>query len=250
MKKGGEFEYRFRGNPEVQGLTPQIAGNLLDIVRKFGQVSPKTETVSFRSGQMEGLNFQLYITGSTEQNNNRLIVGKQAVFAEGTYIIRNRDGSYILWDKTLKAKETQDAIKKIDEEARKAGLIDTRTGKRLALPDRLAIQKPHEVEYSVDSVFPGRGGGLFIPPGEDPMKYLKKFDRPDELEISEIPGGAYGIRRKADKPYLEARERISKQLVKEAGIDINNSDDITKLSPDEISALKRKIEERLKQAGF
>lgn len=238
-------EFRFLRPPEVRGLTPALVADTFDITRKWGQVDVDDQLIRFQSGNL-GLGYELITSARMEPGSPEgllLIVAKSAVPLGGMVFIRTDQG-IVMWHRQLTSEEAQKAVSVIDQNAKKAGLI-SETGERKALSPEHSVFMPEK--YKTEEVFRESGSSFLVPPGEDPEKYLNRFDRPDDLTIVGMPGGGFSIIKKDQLPYLQRRAQIVHQILAERGININDPSLIGKLSAAEILRLREEIQRRLNQ---
>lgn len=236
---------RFLGRPGVKGLRPDIVEDIHDITRKFGQVDVGDQVIRFRSGNLD-LGYELFTSAPIKPLSLKapiLLVAKSIVPRGGMEFIRTDQG-LIIWHKQLTAKEAENVVRVIDRDAKGGGLIDE-AGKRSPFPPELSIANPSK--YNVEEVF-GRGDASFmVPPGQDPKKFLERFDDPDKLSVVGTPVGGFVIVRKDQMPSLQRREHVARELLLSRGIDINDPGSIGRLSVNEILELKKEIKQRLVQ---
>lgn len=246
LREQEQFKFRFSRPSEIKGLTPEIANDLYDIVRKFGQVSPEEQAVRFRSGNI-GLGFELFITASIKPDNHNMLVRKGDTVSSANITLVQARRATIMWDRTLSVEEARRAIIRIDEEVALAGLIDPQTKKRKPIPAEQAINRS-TVLYAVDSVFTTPDAGFMVLPGQDPRRVLQQFDHPERLEIVLNPMGGVTITLKESLPRLQKRAKIVDQVLREQGIDMTNPRDIDRLSLSDIAALRLEIQRRMQEA--
>lgn len=97
-------------------------------------------------------------------------------------------------------------------------------------------------KYVVDNVFSKVGSVFMVPEGEDPQVLLSQFDHPEKLVIVEGPYGR-SIQHRDHLPHLEKRAKIVMQMLKERNMTTN---DVAKLSFDDILKMRKEIEKRMK----
>lgn len=221
---------------KIKDLTPELIADIYDVADKFGTLNEEDHITNFSSGDL-GLGHKLYISMSTISGNKNLVISKNVVMLSGSNMVKLKDG-YIVWDKTLKVEDVINTINKIDELAKKYGLID-HDNKRKRIGGNF-VEKNTE-RYRVNEIFGKQGTVFMVPAGKDPEKMLGLFDHPEKLTIVTESFGTT-IRLKDSSEYLERRKNIAMELLKEKGISIEFVKDLTL---EDILEMREEIDKRL-----
>ena len=221
---------------KIKDLTPELLADIYDITEKFGTLNEEDQIINFSSGDL-GLGYKLYISISAILGNKNLVISKNVVMLNGSKMVKLKDG-YIIWDKTLTVEDVINTINKIDELAKKFGLMD-HDNKRKRIGGNF-VEKNTD-RYIVEDVFEKQGTVFMVPAGKDPEKMLGLFDHPEKLTIVTEPFGTT-IRLKDGTEYLERRKNIAMELLKEKGISIEY---VKNLTLEDILEMREEIDKRL-----
>lgn len=174
-------EFRFTKQPEIRGVSKDLILDLQDIVAKWGKVNTYMEQVQFRSGELPN-GISLTLTISSKPDLNVLLVANGEMVA-GNFTVLETTTGRIAWDNTLKASETKEAVKIIDQRYQARGLYDPRTRIRQPISQDNSLEQPGDRVRKVSEMF------------ADPTNvFVTKLDRPIDVILSEF-----------DEPYkLEA----------------------------------------------
>ncbi len=220
----------------IKDLTPELLADIYDITEKFGTINEEDQIINFSSGDL-GLGHKLYISISSILGNKNLVISKNVVMISGSKMVKLKDG-YLVWDKTLTVEDVINTINKVNELAKKYGLMD-HDNKRKRICGNF-VEKNADL-YRVDEIFQKQGTVFIVPDGKDPDKILKSFDCPEKLTIITESFGTI-IRLKDSVEYLEKRKNIAMELLKEKGINIEH---INHLTLEDILEMREEIDIRL-----
>ena len=234
-------DIQFTREVPVKDLTPKIVENLMDILAKWGKVTADDAMVCFQSGPLV-TGVEIWISASSDPQKKDIFVAKSLTPAP--LIIETNQG-IIFWDRDLKSYEAELAIALIDERAKKTGFVDE-PGNRIPLKPEQSFAIPGK--YKVDEVFAQKGAAFMVLPGKDPSKFLKQFDKPEELYVEESPLGGASILAKKDREYHQKRREVALEVLKKIGFNTANLAEIAgQLSFEEVLEIREEIERRLKE---
>ena len=98
----------------------------------------------------------------------------------------------------------------------------------------------------MDEIFSEAGTVFMIPDGQDPQKFMNRFDKPEKLIALENHVGIRAIHHRDHLSHIKKREEIVVQLCKERGIDLSDiNESMSKLDFDDIMKLREEIQRRM-----
>lgn len=126
--------YRFLGAPVIKGLTLELVFDLRDILEKFAYANPETGKMiytieSFADGTISETPLVLSAKISRQTLRDKGFQVSRGNIVPEFKTVKTNQG-LVLWDLRLSPEGVSKVIAKVDEDAKRAGLINFETGKR------------------------------------------------------------------------------------------------------------------------
>ena len=212
----------FTEKPNIEGVNKDIINDLHNIVDKFGSMDTNDSIMRFSSGDL-GLGYEINMSASLDGRMLIITRSSSKITFQGLEFMHTIIGD-VFWDRKLTSEEVKNATRKIYD------LVD---GKMV---DKFDF-KPGK--YSVDETFSEVGTVFMVPNGEQPQKFINRFDKPEELIVTKNPVGVTVVQHRDDLLHIKKREEIVLQVCKERGIDIDKIDFV------DVMELRQEIQRRM-----